>query len=243
MDSLSPSTISSCTSPESTQGYPPLPQNPEIEGRTIRLVPLSPSHIDGLWQSFNDADNIKLFAQWYGDVICKTKDSLWKALTAHKERHEGSRTLTILDKPTSRVLGWTELHTTSANPDRTFDSDPGTVHAALFLPRPSRSERGTETIHHLGRLIFNELEYATLAFRAGKLDESCGPRGGPMGITLIGVLSRQLRDDRRSGVSDLHVLPRARWPDVYAAVRAWLDSREGGEGVGRALEGWGVVGF
>ena len=239
MADTSPSTASSATSPDSIDGFClALPPIHAIEGRTIRLVPLEASHLDGLWSSLKDPNNTRLFAYCYKQP-CRTREHLWATLSEYRADDLDSMTLTILDKRNDKAIGWTVLQTV-ADPSTT------TVHCALFLPRLSRSERGTETIHYLGRLLFDSphTNTTTLSFRAGTLSESTGPRGGPMGMSLIGILSRQLRVDGDSSgeKGDLYVLRRKEWPFVREAVAAWLDAREG-RAVGGVMGGLGNVGL
>lgn len=211
------------------EGYQTLPSERIIEGRTILLVPLEHQHLDGLWDQLRNVHNAELFAHCYG-THCASKPDLWRTLAASRRRWPDSLTLTILDKPTRRSLGWAVL--------RPAPDEPGVVHESHFLQRASCGERGTEAIHCLARLVFNELEFERLEWRVGKRDPQPGSRGGPTGYTLVDVLTRQLRDAARSRESDLYVLTRRQWPCVYAAFKAWLDSRvgwESGEGVGHPM--------
>ena len=216
MSEASPSAASPCTSPESDTGYRTLPRDRVLDGRTLTLVPVQERHVEILWRQLGDEDNAKLFLEAYG-VSCSSKLDLWTIMQNHADTFPESAAWTIIDKHSRKAAGWAVLQ---PSPE-----DSSSIDCALFLPRLSRSEVGSEAIHCLSCLIFNDLEFEKLEFRAGKLNESSGPQGGPLGITLIGVLSRQLRDDARSINSDLYVLPRQKWPHVYAAVKAWMDAK------------------
>ncbi len=129
-------------------------------------------------------------------------------------------TWTIIEYTTQRPIGWAVL--------RSSIHDASTAEVSIFLRRARRSERGTECIHHINPLLFEHLGYRTHEFRAGTLKECTGPSGGQLGMSLIGVLSRQLKDVPRSKESDLYVLTKEQWPAVMAAVRALLDATKAG---------------
>lgn len=206
-----------CTSTdESDASFQTLPHDRIIVGRTVSLVPVEILHIDGLWRQLSDATNKKLLWDVYG-VIPTSKTHIWGIISYHLESHPDGAAWTVLDKTAREILGWAAVQ------PRAEDST--TVECAIFLLQLPRSEQRMDAWFYFSVLLFNDLEFETVEVRAGKLDASSNlSRAG--GITLIGVLARQLRDEGRSIDSDIYVLRRAKWPNVYAAVKAWLDAKD-----------------
>ena len=190
-----------------------------IEGRSVRLVSFAAEHIHAYWHLLEEKENVALWRQVY-HVEPGTLDEFLATIlnTLTTSEGKGMATWTVVDKATLRMLGWATLTASSA--------DPQVAECALFLPRLPRSERGTECIHYIGAVVFEELDFQRLEFRAGTLAESWGPGGGWQGITIIGVLSRQLLDKDRSQESDLYVMTKEQWPAVKAAVKAWLEMKK-----------------
>ncbi|KAK3073194.1 hypothetical protein LTR53_005433 [Teratosphaeriaceae sp. CCFEE 6253] len=192
---------------------------PTIDGASLRLIPFHAEHIHDYWPLLQEKENVALWRQTY-HVEPGSKSSclanINESLTGCDDI-DSTAMWSIMDDWGHGVIGWATLTTASAAPDL--------ARCVLFLARLSRSERGTECIHFLGAILFEELDFQRLDFRAGTLVESRGPGGGWQGITIIGVLSRQLLDKDRSQESDVYTMSREQWPAIKSAVRAWLESK------------------
>ena len=190
-----------------------------IEGRSLRLVPFKTEHGGAYWTLLQrEPENTALFRQIY-HVQPSNEQDVSATIVASlsclgDDNTDGTVTWTVGDIATNTVLGWAILTTTSAAPRL--------AECALFLPRLQRSERGSECIFYLHLIVFDEMELERLEFRTGALEDSEG-----LGITIIGVLQRQLLDKSRSQDSNLYVITRDQWPVIKKAVMAWLEMKKG----------------
>ncbi|KAK5714353.1 hypothetical protein LTR17_017209 [Elasticomyces elasticus] len=131
-----------------------------IEGRSLYLVPLQPEHMDVYRALLEEKENLLLWRQMY--QVEPGTLSEFVATIINSLGNYDAMTWSILDKATDKVIGWATL---SLNTSDVAD-------VALFLPRLRRSEKGTECMHFLGAVVFDELSMQRLDFRAGQLTEA-----------------------------------------------------------------------
>ena len=191
----------------------------DVVGHTIEIAEIKDKHIAPFWALLQEGENTRLYRQFYQAQANSEEDFGRVLLLSIQKDVDTKATRAIINKSTSEVLGW--LIVRSQDPQNATT----TAEAAIFLPRALRSERGTESMYYISRVLFGQLGYEKLEFRAGTLTEAWGPGGGQLGRSLIGVLSRQMLDRSRSIESDLYVSTKANWLAVSLAVGAWLDSK------------------
>lgn len=186
-----------------------------VRARRLTMIPLQPAHIPSLYDQHLEQGNSSLFRRIYS-TDCHSKEELANILSNYVQAHLQSTTWTIWSQAAQTTRGWILLQ--PAAHDATI------AEITMFLPLSTRWETCIECAHYLNFVLFENMGYEKLEYRMACFEDGAGMFGN----SIVGALSRHLRDAARSDAgSDLFCLNKAQWATTSAAVRAWLDADHG----------------
>jgi len=193
----------------------PAPGRERIEGRYVRLEPVSTHHVPAL----------------YSALCAETDDSLWTY--RHDQRPADEAGLTGM------VEGWA-----AREPDVTFTiipADTGSpagvatlcrldpahgsaeVGAVLYARSLQRTRAATEAIHLLASYLFDELGYRRFEWKLDALNAPSARAAVRLGFSYEGRFRNALVYQGRNRDTDWFAMTDGDWPGVRAAHRRWLD--------------------
>jgi len=196
----------------------PAPEPVTLDGRHVRVVPLSSAH----------------YADLFAAVCGPRDDALW--------------TYRPIAKPTSLATLWMHLAALVDSPvDLTFalvpaegegagrasgiasymriDPRTGQIEIAgvLFGRALQRTRAATEAIHLLMRHAFEDLGYRRFEWKCDSLNEPSRRAAGRLGFVYEGRFRNHMVTQGRNRDTDWFSVTAEEWPVVGAAHRTWLD--------------------
>jgi RimJ/RimL family protein N-acetyltransferase len=179
-----------------------------IEGRHVRLVPLSAAHHDGLVAAARDGE---LWRLWYTSVP-EPHD-----MTAEIERRLGLQSngamlpFTVLDRPAGRVVGMTTYMNIDAANRRVE------IGSTWYASRVQRTALNTEAKLLLLEHAFDTLDCIAIEFRTHFLNQQSRRAIERLGAKLDGVLrNHQRAKDGTLRDTCCYSIIASEWPAVRA---------------------------
>ena len=196
-----------------------------LQGRTVRLEPLTEQHVDDLAAAFLGHPELWTYSP-YGpyadrDGIATYVDTLRTATThvpfvvVADGRAAGVECLMRIDE----VQGVVE------------------VGAIVLGPSLQRSTASTEAAHLLARHVFDDLGYRRYEWKCDSLNAPSRAAAARLGFTYEGRFRQALVYKERNRDTDWFSITDAEWPVVRAGLEAWLDpTNHGPDGQRARLE-------
>ncbi len=193
-----------------------LPQRQVVEGRYVRLEPLSASaHGQGLFDASATSDGDARF-RWLGEGAPTTLSAFQPWL----ERVEASTDplwFTVVDKETGKIAGrQTFMRTDIAN----GVTEIGNI---LWNAPVARRPAATEALYLFARHAFDDLGYRRFEWK-------CNNRNGPskaaalrFGFTFEGVFRQHMIIKGENRDTAWFSMLDSEWPLIGSAFEAWLD--------------------
>lgn len=188
-----------------------------LSGRHVELIPLSPTHHDGLVDAVKDG---KLWELWYTSIPAPEK------MAAEIDRRLGLQAqgtmlpFTVIDRPSGRIAGMTTYMNIDAAGPRVE------IGSTWYAQSAQRTPLNTEAKLLLLTHAFEALGCLAVEFRTHFLNHQSRRAIERLGAKLDGVLRQHTRMANGT-VRDTcvySIIP-AEWP----SVRANLESKLGGE--------------
>lgn len=192
------------------------PQKTAIEGRYVRLEPLSAAaHGEGLFAASATADGEARF-RWLGEGA----PSAYEAFMPWLEKAEASVDplwFAVIDRASGRIAGrQTFMRTDTAN----GVTEIGNI---LWNPPVARRPAATEALYLFARHAFDDLGYRRFEWK-------CNNRNGPskraalrFGFTFEGVFRQHMIVKGENRDTAWFSMLDCEWPSMKAAFEAWLD--------------------
>jgi RimJ/RimL family protein N-acetyltransferase len=183
-----------------------------LEGRYVRVQPLTSAHFSDLFAALCGPDDDELWTYRPVDRPTSLPD-LWMYLAGVAEAD-----LTFAFLPEGRAAeGIASL--------MRVDPRHGQVEVAgvLYGRTMQRSRAATEAIHLLMRHAFDELGYRRFEWKCDSLNEPSRRAAARLGFTYEGRFRHHMVTKGRNRDTDWYSVTDAEWPAVRAAHERWLD--------------------
>ncbi|MCR4265000.1 GNAT family N-acetyltransferase [Nitratireductor sp. ZSWI3] len=194
----------------------PRPARHRLEGRTVRLEPLSAAaHGDGLFAASSVADADERF-RWLAEYPPHDRADL-QAWLEKAETSTDPLFYTVIDQQSSMIGGRQAL--------MRIDPANGSIEAGNIYWGPgfSRTVRATEALYLFARHVFDDLGYRRFEWK-------CNNRNGPsrraalrFGFTFEGVFRQHMVVKGENRDTAWFSMLDGEWPALKSAFDAWLD--------------------
>lgn len=194
----------------------PRPERKAIEGRYVRLEPLSAAgHGDGLFTAATEGDADDRF-RWLGDVTPGSRAE-FRSWLEKAEASEDPLFFTVIDTASGEPVG----RQTLMRIDPAYGViEIGNIH---WGPRMQRSRLSTEAQYLFARYVFDELGYRRYEWKCNDRNEPSKRAAVRFGFNPEGLFRQHMvvkgenRDTAWFSIIDTE------WPALKAAYEAWLD--------------------
>jgi len=196
----------------------PTPEPVTLDGRHVRVVPLSSAHYADLFAAVCGPDDDPL---WTYRPIAKPTSlaTLWMHLAA------------LVDSPVDLTFALVPAEGEGAGRASGIASymriDPRTgqveIAGILFGRALQRTRAATEAIHLLMRHAFEDLGYRRFEWKCDSLNEPSRRAARRLGFVYEGRFRNHMVTQGRNRDTDWFSVTAEEWPVVGAAHRAWLD--------------------
>ena len=194
------------------------PPREPIEGRFVSLIPVDPgAHASGLFAASHDgndeADRVWTYMP-YGPWDDEAAMRGWlETLPASDD----PLFFAVLD-PRGAPLGMASF----------LNIDPAMRHLELghiwYAPRAQRTRANTEAVSLMLRAAFDELGYRRVEWKCDALNGRSRAAAIRLGFTFEGVFRQHMVIKGRNRDTAWYAMLEGEWPDVRAALEAWLDA-------------------
>lgn len=195
-----------------------LPTRMPLQGRTVRLVPISPEHhADALFDAAQGGEqpdphlwdymgqgpfaHLGEFADWLEGCV-KSNDPHFYAVVDEATGAPGGMVSYLRIVPKDRVI------------------EIGNI---WFGARLQRSRQATETIYLLIKNAFEDLGYRRVEWKCNALNERSRRAAERFGFTFEGLFRKHMIVKGRNRDTAWYAMLDDEWPTCRAAFEAWLD--------------------
>ncbi|WP_192177847.1 GNAT family N-acetyltransferase [Mesorhizobium amorphae] len=194
----------------------PRPERKVLEGRTVRLEPLSAAkHGDGLYEASSVPDVGGRFA-WLPDYPPETRAEFQPWLDK-VEASEDPLFFTVIDKASGKVAGRQTL--------MRIDPAYGVIEIGNIYWGPiiSRKPAATEAQFLFMKYIFDELGYRRYEWKCNNRNEPSKRAADRFGFKFEGIFRQHLVVKGENRDTAWYSIIDKEWPDLRRAYEAWLD--------------------
>ncbi len=193
----------------------PQPRRDVMEGRFVRLEPLSASaHGDGLFETSSVADALDRF-RWLGEYPPKTRAEFQPWL----DKAEASADpiyFTVIDKKSGKIAGrQTYLRTDTAN----GVTEIGHIY---WGPLVSQTPATTEALYLFARHVFDDLGYRRFEWKCNNRNEPSKRAAIRFGFQFEGVFRKHMIIKGESRDTAWYAMTDDDWAVAKPAFEAWL---------------------
>jgi RimJ/RimL family protein N-acetyltransferase len=200
------------TAPHSALG---LPQRAVLDGRYVRLEPVGPQHLDGLWAASRDADGPERY-RWLFETAPASRDAMaaWIAGAAAKD---DPLCFAVIDKATGRAEGRQSLM-------RIVPKDGVIEVGGVFWgPRLAKTRMATEALYLHARYAFETLGNRRFEWKTNNRNEASKRAAQRFGFTPEGVFRQHMIIKGENRDTAWFSMLDSEWPGRKAGFEAWLD--------------------
>jgi len=196
----------------------PAPEPITLQGRYVRIVPLSSVHYADLFDAVCGPDDGPLWT--YRPIARPTSlPTLWMHLAA------------VVDSPVDLTFALIPLEGERADRSSGIVSfmrvDPGTgqveVAGVLYARTLQRTRAATEAIHLLMRHAFDDLGYRRFEWKCDSLNEPSRRAARRLGFVYEGRFRSHMVTQGRNRDTDWFSVTAEEWPALSARHQTWLD--------------------
>lgn len=193
---------------------PPLPVT--LTGRHVRLEPLSPDHLDGLFAAGGRDDEVW---RWQGGPTPRTREELGEKLAAllAAARQGAYVPFAVIHRASGQAVGWTTFMDVDVANERLE------IGWTWYGRAHWRSAVNTETKLLLLTHAFEELGMGRVQLKTDHLNERSQAAIARLGARREGVLRRHRRRHDGSWRDTVYFsLLADEWPEAKARLAGWL---------------------
>jgi RimJ/RimL family protein N-acetyltransferase len=193
----------------------PTPGLVPLEGQRVRLEPLDwDRHGPGLFDSTSGDANAAIWT-WMPVGPFPTPATL-RDFLAQQAKAEGWRTLAILSKATTEILGTaTYMRIREAHGS-------AEIGCVAFGPKLKRTPEATEALALMARHLFIDLGYRRYEWKCNLANEASRRAAERFGFTFEGVFRNDMVTKGKSRNTAWYSLTDTEWPAADAALAHWL---------------------
>lgn len=212
------------------------PPHSSIAGRLVRIEPLSPNHIDGLYDSIGRPEYAGLWTYMSSGPF-QEKAPFEKFITTRLESNDGFP-YTIIDRTHDKPIGFYTLMRMDI-PNRVIE-----IGSIVFSPILQRTTAATEAIYLIARAVFEDLGYRRLEWKADSANASSLRAAARYGFTFEGIFRQHMIVKGRNRDTAWFSIIDSEWLVVRDAFEKWLDQSnfDGAGNQRRSLESFRTVG-
>ncbi|TPM36915.1 GNAT family protein [Mesorhizobium sp. B2-3-4] len=194
----------------------PRPERKVLEGRTVRLEPLSAAaHGDGLYEASAVADGDARF-RWLFDNVPESRAALqpWLEKSAASE---DPLFFAVIDKASGKVAGRQTL--------MRIDATHGVIEIGNIYwgPLISRKPAATEAQFLFMKYIFDELGYRRYEWKCNNRNEPSKRAAERFGFKFEGIFRQHIVVKGENRDTAWYSIIDKEWPSLRQAYEAWLD--------------------
>jgi RimJ/RimL family protein N-acetyltransferase len=188
-----------------------------LEGAGVRLEPVGPQHVDGLFAGLcgEDDDPIWTYLSWERP---RTRDEM--ATIVEDGAADPDRVMyAIVARETGRAVGFCSL--------MRIDPSMGSIEVGqiAFGRQLQRSRAATEAMALLARHVFDDLGHRRYEWKCDSLNAASRRAAIRLGFIWEGRFRNALVHKGRNRDTDWFSITDREWPRVRGALDAWLDDR------------------
>jgi len=194
----------------------PRPQRIVLEGRYVRLEPLSAAkHGDGLYRAATEGESDSRF-RWLFETT-PTDRASFDVWLAKVEASEDPLFFAVIDKATGEAVG----RQTLMRIDPTYGViEIGNIH---WGPKMQRSRLSTEAQYLFARYVFDELGYRRYEWKCNNRNEPSKRAAERFGFSFEGIFRQHLIVKGENRDTAWYSIIDTEWADLKRAYEAWLD--------------------
>jgi len=189
------------------------PPRKSFKGRSVHLEPLSPNHINDLWEVIGQPDQVNIWT--YIPIEPAGKAAFTELLTGFCKSQDP--VFYALIDPSSKPLGFFSLMRMDLK-NRVVE-----LGYVIFSPCLQRTTAATEAFYLIASAVFGELGYRRLEWKCDNLNAPSKRAAARFGFTAEGVFRQHLiskghnRDTAWFSIIDIE------WPALKCSFEKWLD--------------------
>lgn len=206
---------------DTTPAQTPGPES--IEGTHVKLERLSLTHTDDLYQCIGSPGTETLW-RYVPDGPFHSRDS-WRLYLKQCTEDTSKSFYTILDRSTSRALGFFALFTSDLANRATE------IGYVVFGHSLQRTRAATEAVYLLSRHAFERLGFRRNVWKCNDLNGPSKRAAVRYGFVYEGIFRQHLIVKGRNRDTAWYSMVDGEWPEVKKAFEAWLaDANFDGQG-------------
>ncbi|MCR5855909.1 GNAT family N-acetyltransferase [Mesorhizobium sp. J428] len=194
----------------------PRPQRIVLEGRYVRLEPLSAAkHGDGLYRAATEGESDARF-RWLFETTPPDR-ATFDAWLAKVEASEDPLFFAVIDKATGEAVG----RQTLMRIDPTYGViEIGNIH---WGPKMQRSRLSTEAQYLFAKYVFDDLGYRRYEWKCNNRNEPSKRAAERFGFSFEGIFRQHLVVKGENRDTAWYSIIDKEWPALKRAYEAWLD--------------------
>jgi RimJ/RimL family protein N-acetyltransferase len=191
------------------------PQRVVLDGRYVRLEPIGPQHLDGLWAASRDADGPERY-RWLFETAPASRDAQ-PAWIAGAPAKDDPLCFAVIDKATGRAEGRQSLM-------RIVPKDGVIEVGGVFWgPRLAKTRMATEALYLHARYAFETLGNRRFEWKTNNRNEASKRAAQRFGFTPEGVFRQHMIIKGENRDTAWFSMLDSEWPGRKAGFEAWLD--------------------
>ncbi len=193
----------------------PFPQAKLLDGVTIRIERLSPSHADDLYSMFGGSENAHLWDYMLSEHF--TDRSAFQKYVSQRVQLSDPYDLAIIDKTSGKAVGCASYY--NIRPDHRVIE----VGFVMFSPLLQRTKAATEAMYLMARHAFEDLGYRRYEWKCNDLNEKSKRAALRLGFSFEGVFRQHMIIKGRNRDTAWFAMMDSEWPAAKEAFEKWLD--------------------
>jgi RimJ/RimL family protein N-acetyltransferase len=190
------------------------PQRVTLEGRSIRLEPLAPTHADALFPACARPEDADLWA-YMGDGPFDSREAFAENI-ARKSASADPLFYALVDPATGLAAGHASLMRIDP-PNRVVE-----VGNIMYGRSLQRSRAATEAIYLLAKYVFEDLGYRRFEWKCNDLNAPSRRAALRFGFAFEGVFRQHMIVKGRNRDTAWYSMLDSEWPARKAAFEGWL---------------------
>lgn len=191
------------------------PEKKVLDGKKVRLEPLSEKHIDDMWETCNGEDKNAIWDYMPAGPF-ETKHD-FTSYVKSKIESKDPLFFAVIDKSTDKCMGHATLMRIDPS-NRVIE-----VGNILFSPLLQRTTLTTETQYLFMKYVFDELNYRRYEWKCHNMNSPSKKAAQRLGFQFEGVFRKHLIYKGRNRDTAWFSIIDDEWPVVKKALELYLD--------------------
>ncbi|EMC96742.1 hypothetical protein BAUCODRAFT_488180 [Baudoinia panamericana UAMH 10762] len=186
----------------------------QLQSRSLYLRSLEQQDTNDLVHLFRITENLRLFTEEYKKPFIVPGD-LTAALESHSQNPSAiGKAYAVVPHIGGPAIGWIVV--------RYLESTLQAPFCAVFVSDEHRHDRIAEVFFMMCEYALEQLRHDNIQFRTGGWHQDPTRKSaGDYGMSMTGVLKRQMLIRKGSQVLDLYEVTKTQWPSIKESTEAW----------------------